>query len=100
MTTSQQHDSYQYKCKACHKLHPGPTLTFDFTCVQENTTDHGLERIHQADFSSAYECSENIRITFKVREHPEGIFDYLGYESADAEIIIPPKVREHTVIVW
>ncbi|HZI31735.1 MAG TPA: hypothetical protein VFF11_05300 [Candidatus Binatia bacterium] len=99
MTTSLQLDSYHYKCKFCHKLHVGPTLTFDFRCVAEQMTGRGLERIYEADFSSVCDCSENIKITFKAREHPEGIFDYLGYDSPDAEIIVEPKVREHMVIV-
>lgn len=99
MTTPLQLDSYQYRCQSCHKLHAGPTLTFDFRCVAENRNEHGLERIYETNFSSVCDCAQSINITFKVREHPEGIFDYLGYESPDAEVMIAPKTREHLLIV-
>jgi hypothetical protein len=99
MITSLQLDSYHYKCKCCYKLQVGPTRILDFKCVREQTTEHGLERIHEADFLSVCDCDQPIRITFRVREHPEGVFDYHGYQSADAEIIVAPKVREHTDFV-
>ena len=99
MTVPLQIDSYQYKCKGCHKLHLGPTRTLEFQHVETRETDRGLEWVYAADFSSACECSQTISITFKVREHPQGVFDYLCCESADAEIMVVPKVREHFVFV-
>jgi len=94
MTATLQLDSYQYKCKNCYKHHAGPTRILDFKCVKEQNLESGLERIYEADFLSVCGCDQAIKITFRVREHPEGIFDYQGYQSADAEIIIGPKVRE------
>ena len=99
MIMSFQLDSYHYKCKCCYKLHAGPTRIVDFQCVKEQILEHGLERIYEGDFSSVCDCDQPIKITFRVREHPEGIFDYHGYQSADAEIIVAPKVREHMDVV-
>jgi hypothetical protein len=95
MNTTLQIDSYQYKCKGCYKLHTGPTRTLDFKCIKELVHDHGLERIYEAEVTFPCNCERPIHITFKAREYPESIFSYLGYQSADAEIIIEPKVREH-----
>ncbi len=99
MIVSLQLDSYHYKCKSCHKLHLGPTRTFNFSCVEEKMTEQGPERIYEAAYSSVCDCTQIVKITFRVREHPEGIFDYDGYHSSDAEIIIDPKVREHVDFV-
>jgi hypothetical protein len=81
------------------KLHSGPTRTLEFQCVKEQKLDKGWERIHEAVFSSTCDCDQAIKITFKVREYPEGYFDYHGYQSSDAEILVAPKVREHVDIV-
>ena len=95
MNTTLQIDSYQYKCKSCYKLHTGPTRTLDFTCLTERRRDRGVERIYEAEVTFHCHCEQPIQITFKVREYPEGIFDYHGYRSSDADITIDPKVREH-----
>lgn len=100
MTTTLQIDSYHYKCKSCYKLHSGPTRILDFQCVKEQMVEHGLERIYEGNFSAVCDCDQPIKITFRVRECPEGILSYLGYRSADAEIIIEPKVREHSALVY
>ena len=90
-----QLDSYHYRCKNCHKSHVGPSRTLDFHCVHEQLLEHGMERIYEADSTFGCACAQRPVITFRVREHPEGNFEYLGYRSADADVIIPPKVREH-----
>ena len=95
MNATLQLDSYQYKCKCCHKLHSGPTRILDFRCINEQMRENWLERTYEADFTAVCECDEHIKITFMVREYPESNFTYLGYKSSDAEIIIEPKVREH-----
>lgn len=99
MITPLQLDSYQYKCRCCLKLHAGPTRVLDFKCVKEQKLERGTERIHEAVFQAVCECDEPINIIFRVREYPEGMFSYHGYQSADADIIVEPKVREHMEIV-
>lgn len=99
MITPLQLDSYHYKCRNCHKLHVGPTRTLDFQCVQERQLERGLERIHEAELSTECDCDQPVKITFQVREYPEGNFSYHGYRSADAEMLLDPKVREHMVFV-
>jgi hypothetical protein len=58
-----------------------------------------MERIWEAGFSSVCDCDQPIQITFRVREYPESILSYHGYESAAAEMLVDPKIREHQVIV-
>jgi len=99
MITPIQIDSYHYKCKNCYKLHAGPTRTLEFKCFKEQILESGLERIYEADFLSVCDCDQPIKITFRVREHPESILSYHGYQSSDAELLIEPKVSEHTEIV-
>jgi hypothetical protein len=77
----------------------GPTRTLDFKCVKEQQRESGLERTYEADFSSVCACDQAIKITFRVREYPEGIFSYHSYQSSDADIIVEPKVRGHMEIL-
>lgn len=100
MTTPLQVDSFQYKCRSCHKLHSGPTRILDFMCIREQMLEHGLERIYEGVFSTVCDCGQQVQIAFRVRECPEGIFSYQGFRSAEAEIIIEPKVREHDALVY
>ena len=93
--SSFQLGSYHYRCKSCRKVHAGPTRTPEFHCVHEQILDHGVERVYEADSILHCACANRITITFRVREHPEGHFEYHGYRSADAEITIAPKVTEH-----
>jgi hypothetical protein len=95
MNASFQLDSYHYKCRSCHKSHAGPTRPLDFHCVQEKLLEHGVERIYEAGSTFHCACAQPITITFSVREHPEGNFAYHGYQSANADVIVAPKVREH-----
>jgi hypothetical protein len=99
ISTQLQLDSCHYKCRNCNKLHVTPTRILDFRCVEERQLEHGVERIHEADFITSCDCDQPIKITFQVREYPEGMFDYYGNRSSDAEVLLPPKVREHEVIV-
>jgi len=99
MITPIQIDSYHYKCKNCYKLHAGPTRTLDFKCVKEQQLESGRERIFEADFLSVCDCDQPIKITFRVREHPEGILSYHSFQSRDAELLMVPRVREHAEIV-
>lgn len=94
-----QLDSCHYKCRNCHKLHVAPTRIVSFNCVEERQLDRGIERIYEADFTTSCDCDQPINITFQVREYPEGIFDYHGNRSSNAEVLLPPKVREHEVLV-
>jgi len=89
-----QVDSYHYKCKCCHKLHAGPTRILEFHCVSEQILAHGAERIYEADFAAVCDCDQPIHINFRVREYPVGLFEYHGSRSAEAEVIVAPKVRE------
>ena len=99
MSTRLQIDSHHYKCKACLKLHVGPTRTLDFHCIREQPSEHGWERIHEAEFSQTCACDQVVKIIFQVRECPPGNFSYHGYRSADADLLAAPKIREHEDIV-
>jgi len=99
MITPLQIDSYHYRCRNCRKLHGGPTRTLDFLCVQERQLERGVERIHEADFTAVCDCDQPVKITFQVREYPEGNFSYHGCKSADADMLVDPNIREHMVIV-
>jgi hypothetical protein len=94
-----QIDSCHYKCRNCNKPHVAPTRTLDFRCIREQTLEHGLERIYEAELTSHCDCDEKITITFQAREYPPGLFDYYGYRSNNAEVILAPRVREHAAIV-
>ncbi len=99
MTLPLQLDSYQYKCRSCLKHHVGPTRVLDFTCVADRTGDHGVDRIWAADYLSVCDCDEPIKITFQIREHPADILSFSSAHSADADLIIVPKIRTYAAIV-
>ncbi len=99
MSARLQPDSHHYKCKLCYKIHVGPTRTLDFVCVQELATGKGVERILEGEFVQRCDCDQMMKIRFQVREFPTGIFSYRGYQSADVELLTPPKIREREDIV-
>jgi hypothetical protein len=99
MNTRLQLDSHHYKCKLCRKVHVGPTRTLDFQCTQTQVLKNGVERILEAEFAAPCDCDEPLKIRFQVREYPPGIFCYLGYQSANAELLAIPNIREHEDIV-
>jgi hypothetical protein len=99
MNTTLQLDSYQYKCRSCFKRHSGPTKVLDFQCAKDAWLAHGRERIYTAALAFHCECDQHIQLTIQVREYPEGIFEYLGCQSADADLEVVPKIREHMEFV-
>lgn len=81
------------------KVRVGPTRTLDFRCVREQKLDKDVERILEGDFLTVCDCDQPIKIVFQVREHPSGYFTYLGYRSAEADLLAVPHIREHETIV-
>jgi hypothetical protein len=75
------------ECKNCKKHHQFNASDFDFESVDSDERQMGAEITYEGIIERDCACGQNIEVTHRFWEYPEGVENHKETECAGAEII-------------